>query len=338
MPQINLQDTFLETLDRIDQMEYSGELDEEEAAQSRLLANEEYRELMANYARNGSVANFEFDDAGMEEDEMMTFVPETAFGEALIEAIEMTYEVPEEAVLDIAEGTEYDPEDVIEMLTGDLIPDGELALEIAIILGLDEEQASILVALAEEEIEAALEEDEYDDEYDDEMMDEEDVGEEEYEGEMDEGGAEYAAALQTLEMQNRELEAKFAQAETEKRLNNILIQQQLHAQSGVDEGWLPPAILRAEFGNFATDDDRLATFSTTCKKNQVDIETELYARDKILAAFSRLGPIMNFGRIADEALDDPDPEDEFVDQVASSYSRRLLAQRHQRNGTSSSNN
>jgi hypothetical protein len=332
MPQINLQDTFLETLDRIDQMEYLGELDEEEAVQSRLLANEEYRELMANYARNGSVANFEFDDAGMEGDEMMTFVPETEFGEALIKAIEMTYEVPEEAVLDIAEGTEYDPEDVIEMLTGDLIPDGELALEIAAILGLDEEQASILVALAEEEIEAALEEDEYDDEYDDEMMDEE------YEGEIDEGEAEYAAALQILEMKNRELEAKFAQAETEKRLNNVLIQQQLHAQSGVDEGWLPPAILRAEFGDFATDDDRLATFSTTCKKNQVDIETELYARDKILAAFSRLGPIMNFGRIADEALDDPDPEDEFVDQVASSYSRRLLAQRHQRNGTSSSNN
>lgn len=330
MPQINLQDTFLETLDRIDQMEYSGELDEEEAAQSRLLANEEYRELMANYARNGSVANFEFDDAGMEGDKMMTFVPETEFGEALIEAIKMTYEVPEEAVLDIAEGTEYDPEDVIEMLTGDLIPDGELALEIAIILGLDEEQSALLVALAEEGVEAALEEDEYDDE----MMDEEDVGEE---GMGSEGG-EYAAALQTLKMQNRELEAKFAQAETEKRLNNVLIQQQLHAQSGVDEGWLPPAILRAEFGDFATDDDRLATFSTTCKRNQVDIETELYARDKILAAFSRLGPIMNFGRIADEALDDPDPEDEFVDQVASSYSKRLLAQRHQRNGTSSSNN
>jgi hypothetical protein len=328
MPQINLQDTFLETLDRIDQMEYLGELDEEEAAQSRLLANEEYRELMANYARNGSVANFEFDDAGMEGDEMMTFVPGTEFGEALIKAIKMTYEVPEEAVLDIAEGTEYDPEDVIEMLTGDLIPDGELALEIAIILGLNEEQSALLVALAEEGVEAALEEDEYDDE----MMDEE------YEGEIDEGEAEYAAALQILEMKNRELEAKFAQAETEKRLNNVLIQQQLHAQSGVDEGWLPPAILRAEFGDFATDDDRLATFSTTCKKNQVDIETELYARDKILAAFSRLGPIMNFGRIADEALDDPDPEDEFVDQVASSYSRRLLAQRHQRNGTSSSNN
>ena len=286
---------------------------------------------MANYARNGSVANFEFDDAGMEEDEMMTFVPETEFGEALIEAIEMTYEVPEEAILDIAEGTEYDPEDVIEMLTGDLVPDSELAFEIAVILGLDEEEASILVALAEDEINAALAEEEYDEdmemgEYDDEEY--EDMDED-----MDEEGA-YAAAIQTLELQNRELEAKFAQAETEKRLNNVLIQQQLHAQSGVDEGWLPPTILRAEFGNFATDDDRLATFSTTCKKNQVDIETELYARDKILAAFSRLGPIMNFGRIADEALDDPDPEDEFVDQLASSYSKRLLAQRHQRNGSS----
>jgi len=196
MPQqINLQDTFLETLDRIDQMEHLGELDREEAAQSRLLANEEYRELMANYARNGSVANFEFDDAemeDMEEDEVMTFVPETEFGEALIEAIEMTYEVPEEAILDIAEGTEYDPEDVIEMLTGDLVPDSELAFEIAVILGLDEEEASILVALAEDEINAALAEEEYDEdmemgEYDDEEY--EDMDED-----MDEEGA-YAAAI-----------------------------------------------------------------------------------------------------------------------------------------------
>jgi hypothetical protein len=303
---------FADTMTRINELEKEGQLSSEEAEDSRLVTREEYRAALEEMA-DDEEDNDEEEDADYEHGgNLAEFHAGSNFGAALVEVVN-EYENPEDVFVELSERTGYEPEDLLGLVTGENFPDDDLATQIATALDLDDESAEVMLGLA------ALDRGEFVDDYEEEE-------------EEDERDAEYRAAFSALAQRNKQLEAEFAAAQEERELNDLLIGQQLRAQEGVSEGWLPPAIFRAEFGDFATDSDRVATFSAVCNGNNVDSETEIYAREKMLAAFERMGPIVNFGRIADEELEEYDEDDAVIEAEANRYAKQLNNRRRIQNG------
>lgn len=285
-----LQALYDTTIEGIDRREKSGQLTEDEAAASRDQSYEQYvagLEALASQAPSmEDVESEDADEANYEDGSALaTFAVAGELGTAIATLIDESYEDPEDGVEELSEVTGHDPKTILGIIGGKLAPDYDLAGAIADHFEL-EGQAREGFAFMVSDLLGDGDEDEEEDETEE---------------------ANYSAPdpeLVRLKADYEELQAKFSQAEERQSLSNNLISQETRAKKGLDAGWLPPAIYEAEFQSFDVADDRLATFSTVCTQNKVDPETEIYARDKMLAAFERFGPQIQFGRSISDEIED----------------------------------
>lgn len=296
---------YAQTISTIDRLEEEGELDEEDAAESRAVSYEQYQDLLEELEAMYEAEDDEYEDDYDDLEEysghssLATFRSGDDLGDALIGLIEETYEDPEEGVYDIADITGQDPQTILAILSGEAVPDETLADQLVEAFDLDEDEADGFYTLV--------------------ARDYEDLGYDEPYDEEDEIDAQYSAAFSQLHRQNQSLEAKFSQMEYERTLDDRLINQELRARQGIGEGWLPPFIYRAEFSGFESSSDRLATFSAMCATNGVDPESELYHREKLLDLLESNGSIIQFGEAAYEDIEDEfddSEEDELLAEIA----------------------
>lgn len=87
---------------------------------------------------------------------------------------------------------------------------------------------------------------------------------------------------------------ELAEFQARQEISSVISQQQKAAYKLVESGDLPPVVYFSLFpcdedGEELPADETLATFSQYVDQQQVDIATELYAIDKVLAIFSQLG-------------------------------------------------
>jgi len=307
-----IQELYADTLDEIDRLEYEGELDEEEAEESRLASEEQYIEMLESLLEDtpdlDDVDEDEYDDGdyGYDSSALATFSIANDLGGSIATLIDENYGDIEDAIEDLCETTGHAPETIIGIIEGELAPDYDLAAAIADHFGLEGDARDGFAYLVGDAL------GEYDDdEYEEDEYDDYDEAEEIAEA-IEERDAEYSMAFAQLQAENQALQSEFEAAQAEQELNNELIEQEMRAQQGVAEGWLPPSIYRAEFQSFEIADDRIATFSTLCEANKVDAATELYAREKMLEAFERFGPTINFGRSIEDEIEDEEAQyDQF---------------------------
>jgi hypothetical protein len=302
-----IQELYADTLNEIDRLEDEGELTEEEAEESRLESEEQYIEMLEALLEDtpdmDDVDEDEYDEADYEYDSsaLATFSIANDLGGSIATLIDENYGDVEDAIEDLCETTGHAPETIIGIIEGDLAPDYDLAAAIADHFGLEGDARDGFAYLVDDAIS------ETDDDDDDDYDEAEEIAEA-----IEERDAEYSMAFAQLQAENQALQAEFEAAQAEQELNNELIEQEMRAQQGVAEGWLPPSIYRAEFQSFEIADDRIATFSTVCEANKVDAATELYAREKMLEAFERFGPTINFGRSIEDEIEDEEAQyDQF---------------------------
>ena len=240
------------------------------------------------------------------------------FAIALAELIEEEYETPDDGILTIAETTGYEPNDIIELLTGEAVPDETLVDQIATcfdtVIG-DEDTFVALHLLGA----SARGED---------VMDEEADDDDEYEVEGEENGyapeesQELSAAYNTIE----QLQGRMAQFEAQSHLKDQLDQLVRKAETMVQEFKLMPVEFNMLFGSVpdALDSEKVAMFSTLCDKQGVSIEVELYAMNKCLELAARRGTIMPSGRVVNEEFSQEEVANaEFNSNVADQAARNL---------------
>lgn len=234
------------------------------------------------------------------------------FGNVLLQLIDEEFEDADSALEAITESTDLTVDDVLDLIEGSAIATPEAAEALADVFEtLDEDDVydgfmTVAVdtyneALDEGDVDEYEEEDYYedsDDEFDDddEYEDEESSDREYVFG----AGSSYSSFLG-----QDDTEAEFGQSidalqerldaiEFESQVKNVLADLDGYAAEGVDEGWLPPYARQTLMGEFSREDDRLASFSSVCDSNQVDVETQLYAMKFALDMFKSLGPIAQF--------------------------------------------
>lgn len=244
--------------------------------------------------RIGEELGYEYED---EEDEaeysaydgLAEFEVGNDFGAAVLELATAEYEDPVDAILEIAEYTGLEVEDVVGLIEGRFVPTEDLAHAIAEVFENTSSNDNIyegFMAIAEEV------------RSDDEVSDDEEEDDE----------ANYRIA---------QLENQVAEFQAQTEVTNQLQQLERYAAQGVQDGWLPPVARDAVMGNFETDSDRLAAFSQVCQSNQVDIETELYATQKILETFEKCGPFARFSSVLDnEKLPQPGSKEAELEKQA----------------------
>jgi hypothetical protein len=272
-----------EAADRIDAAYEAGNLTEAQAEELEVQAEEDYEERIQALEEAYAAGEIESEAQGEEEDAdyadgttLATFASATATrtGQALLElGAERGYEYVEDLVEDLADYTGLSDEDITGLLTGEYVPDDELAQTLAQGFEVDDETADEFYALVEE-----------------------DLGSLGGEGEGDANYSAYAAEVE-------ELRSQVAEFQTTSAVNGALLDLERRARQGVDEGWLPPIAKEAILGNFELAEDRVASFSQLCVVNKTTPEVELYAIEKQLAVFEAMGPIYgNFNAMVKEPL------------------------------------
>lgn len=298
-------DLFRATINKINTDEQNGLLDPDTADQLRGQAVQDYEEMIDDLVD---------EDSFEEEDEMMdystgstlaTFSAGNRFGAALQQLATDEFVDPDEAIYEIAEHTGYEPEYILGLITGEYVPDEELASEIAEVFdttATDENAYNGLLALGEEAR----------------------GGDEDDNEEGDEETENFSRYLADKDRRIQDLEAEFASAKTEHLVSERLMELEQTASCGVREGWFPPIAYKEMFAEFNSDKDKLAAFSSVCQKNQVDLETELYATEKVLSLFERCGQQISFGAAVEEQLSDSeiDELDEVVSQAERNFQLR----------------
>lgn len=319
---------FRTTIENINADEDAGILHPDDADQLRVQAIEDYEDMLAGftgvdmgeqdtednayYSSNSTLANF---SAGND------------FGAALLELAEEEFENPDDAIYAIAEHTGYEPEHILGLISGEYVPDEQLAEEIAQVFettASDSDAYNGFLTLGQE---ARAQEGLDYEEMDVPMEEAEDVESEKSE--------EFSRYLADKDHRIQELEAQFAQSQNERYVTEQLMELEQLASSGIQEGWLPPVAYREIFASFKTDQDKLAAFSLVCEGNKVNVETELYATRKALSLFERCGPLLAFGANVEEQLT-PEEEDEAEEIYA--QARRNVEMRQLRTGRIRSEN
>jgi hypothetical protein len=316
-----IDDLSEEVLDRIDESLEAGELTEAEAVELVEDLEDEYddrlEEIEAAYEDGEIVSEEEsYDDDDEDADysggiDLATFAATAVspIAQSILEiAADAGYEDVEELALDMAEALGISDGEAAGLLTGEFVPDEEMAGAIAEAFELDDESGEIFVGIAEETLDA-IESDEDDDD--------EEEGEEQ-------GFSRYEASRIS------ELETQIAEFQATSEINSTLLNLERRARLGMENGWLPPVVGEMLFGNFELDEDRVAAFSQVCQGNQVTPETELYSLDKALDVFEQLGPIWaQFGAIVDAPLSQSEVENQ---QSVNAQARRNHELRKQRMG------
>ena len=240
--------------------------------------------------------------------EFSSAVAENPFGATVLRIAEDCYDNVDEAVVDIAEhlqqnGFETDVDEVIDLLTGDMVPTQEVVDELSEMWvtldddgNVDEEasarNAESLYQSAELSAQLALAELEAEEEEDDE-----DEGNE-YEGEYeDETDAEYEDDDETLEVAfDPETEAAFSayfaqqdEMSTRMAATDMLSDMRDQAQDLVARRHMTPYMFSMLFSNRAKDD--YMNFSAAVEENDYTPEEYLMCMDFALNLFEDLGPI-----------------------------------------------
>jgi hypothetical protein len=337
-----LEDALETTLDEINNEYEQGMLTEEEAAELEENAYEEFEDLSQElddeeyddgseleYAYNGTLANF---SAG------------SALGEAIMShVVASDPEDPESTIADLAynlglvdeDGYELDEEEavaaVLELMSGEAIPDESIVERLADYLDLDDEETDEIYDLAVQEIVDAgyYPDDEYEDEdefyYDDanhvDVVEELEDEIEDLEGELEEVGDLAEEAFSRV----ADMEANFAYAQEQNNIAREFEILERDAYALVESGQMPPAIFEDNYGSFSNRDDQMAAFSQVCHSQGVDAETELYRLEGLNDTYSEMEPSINFSQMsyADGSYDDYEADDAIVAQAARNVRNRI---------------
>jgi hypothetical protein len=321
-------DLYADTIENFDRLYQSGQIGDEDYLAMKANAFEEYQERIADASDVDAedfeilddmlgVDDYDYEDDyayysdGYDDDYVAEFSVGNDFGVALLELGEAAgYEDLEDYAEDLAEATGNNFEDILDLITGEAVPDDELALGISDIFGLDDDLAAdLLIAGADargEDLEDYFDFDDEDDYYDDD--------DEDYSDYEDEETAEASYRL-------AEIEEELAEFKYTSTIKDALDTLMLEAADLVDEGMMPPSTFDILFSSFDLDSDRIAAFSATCNANDVDPATELYALEKIVDIFRRMPPTVDFGYMVEEEFisDEEAAIEDEIDAIAHNF-------------------
>lgn len=285
-----------------------------------LITNEQYAE-MVRYSTQVELPAYLADELNIDLDEsnpidyeynenmsLAEFSAGNRFGAALLELGDVfEYDDLEEYILDLADATGVDPEDIVGCIDGDIEPDDDFVIAVAEALDLPEEYGLELLAAGYEargeDLYELLAED--DEDYDDEDYEEDYYNEEE--------DATYSMVA--------DLEDRLAEFEIGDALKTRLADIQELVAEGLEERWITPSKARRLLGSFNREEDRVAAFSQMAAKNGVDLDTQLFAVEYSINLDREAGPVVEFGGYVDEVYE---PTNEDL-EVAAQARRNVLA-------------
>jgi hypothetical protein len=324
------QELFNTTLSNINLAEQRGILDAVSAKEYRLQAHTDLNERIPpeDINFNESMLNIaEF-----------TATATNAFGHSLGSLIEEEYEDSEEGVLALSEITGYEPEAILALVTGEVIPDAELVDQLASAFEATSEDEDAYIgfqtlalearndlAESEDEIEYLDDlfeisddyEDEFEAEYDEDMGDEEFDDEDEYVLVEDDETAQYRSEL--MEVQNQLAEFQVQQA-VKDQLDELV----QHAEDMVEARLMFPVEFDALFGDLpdALDRDKIGLFAAATESNDMDIDTHLMCIQYALKVLGSRGEIFPNGQLSHESPELYE-EAEFSDSLEEQARRNM---------------
>lgn len=259
--------------------------------------------------------------------EFSTAVAENPFGVELLRLAEANYDTIEDAVDDMITGLEKagfedaSEDVVVGLMTGEMLPTGDLLETLSELCG-DEREYARLISSAEaaydiaealldavESGEVEIDEDDLLEEEDDEPSDYYDEqDEEDDETELDEDSDEFSRYAQAVE------------ALTEKEyVTDALKSLSREADDLVAGGYMPPVAFSLLFGD--EEDVSYAEFSRACDEEDVTAEDRLRNVAFTLSVFKAMGPSFEFSSATDEdeVQFSQDEIDELADQIEATY-------------------
>ena len=273
--------------------------------------------------------------------EFSSAVAENPFGATLLQIAENCYENIDEAVLDITEhlqtsGFDTDVEEVIDLMTGEMVPTQEVVDELAEMWvtvdedgNVDEEasarnadqlynsaQLAIDLAVAEVESDEEDEEDEESDEIEDSSEDEEEDIEDEIEVEFD---PETEAAFSRYFAQQDEMSLRMT-------ATDMLSEMRDQAQDLVSRRHITPYMFSMLFSKRAKDD--YMNFSAAVEETGYTPEEYLMCMDFALNLFEDLGPIpgseYQFSSVVEQEVSDSPIHFSKTEEIDEEEARDLL--------------
>jgi hypothetical protein len=271
-----------DTVNNLYSMFQEGAIDEAQFNDLKANADNELSQYLAHFsAPQQQTANF---SSNYEEEVAMLVEGEqlkTQFGAAILElGAEAGYESVDDLAEDLAAMLGNDIDQINAVLVGDAVPNEDFIDAIIQVFELDDEDAEDLIMSAQEaweDFEYAL------------------GGEEE---EMTEDYSQYQrpqAQFNSLSYVGnsdgkvQELEQKLAQFESRDALKDLLTERVQKVENLVRDFHMPPAVAESVIGNFEMSaNDRIAAFSATAEANNVSLESEIHATDKVIDIFENL--------------------------------------------------
>lgn len=309
----NLYKLHEDTVNNLHNMYQEGAITEAQFNEYKQNVDKELQDNLASFS--GEQEQMEVSENYQAEvDELVeSEVLKTQFGTAILElGAEVGYDSVNELSEDLAEALDNDVDQTNAVLTGDALPNEEFVMALIDLFELDDEDAEDIIASAQE----AWQDYEF-------LMDSQ--GEED---EMPEEGnysnqLQYQANFNGQEQSSQrvqELENKISEFESRDALKDLLNDRVQKVENLVRDFHMPPVVAEAIIGNFNTSsNDRIAAFSETAKNNNVTLEAEIHATDKVIDIFEKLqlGDTALFQQYADdEVAEFESSEDQQVDQLA----------------------
>ncbi|CAM6006649.1 unnamed protein product [Sphagnum balticum] len=278
------------------------------------------RELNACFSRIRAEHNERVADIlGVEDkDSLAEFSVGNQFGAALLEIGADEYFDGEEYDIEglcheIADLTDNEPEDVLAVLTGEIVPTDEFVLSLADQIGLDESTTDQLLLLG---IDARGES------IDDYLTGDED--ETEYDTDEQEDESSYSA-YSPANAEIARLKQEMAEFKASNAVNDRLSQIETELWELVDNQQIPPFIADFMMGQFNNDSERFAAFSQMCQRNGVDGVSQLHGMEIALSILKQL-PVVNFGYMYEPELTEEEVrEEQYFEDKASQIAKSMLA-------------
>ncbi len=259
-------------IEQIIEAEDDGEMDDEEAdtaiAQVITESAQEHLDIFA--------LEIEPIEMSAEDEGLITF--SEGFADTLTNLIAEEYETPEDGVADLADATGLEPEVIIGMIEGEVVPDTATADAMASVFdSLQNSEAykqwnDLTTRAYAEAIEEVKEED------DDSIE----------------------PALATMAAENNQLRAEFNAMQTQSALAEELRILERQANDAVSEGILTPYEKQLLLGSQDEKEDRTALFSSSCQEMGVPYQTQLDRIKFYLHVASQRGEVAMFSQLSTE--------------------------------------
>jgi hypothetical protein len=293
-------DLFNETIANFEKMYELGQIDDEEFEGLRINAYQEYQERLENILDIDAEGYDEL-EYGADDSDYAEFSVGSQYGAALLELGEAVgFEDVESYCYGLAEATGYDPNDIYSILTGELDPSDEFSIDVANAIdpGNEELEANLFIAGVEERGE----------DINDYLNDEDEYEEDEDEDEEYDSEASYRVA---------QLESEIAEFKSATTIKDELQMIEQQAWALVQQGKVTPNVVQTMLGNFSTDGDRYAHFSSLCDQKGLNPAIELYGMNYALRVLETMPEIASFGYEVEEEISDEELEEEdAISQIA----------------------